>query len=83
MLVAGAGEIFTTGAILLLLPELSSAEVRDSQKDTVIGGRGQAQKESTVGGIITLLMPDPTIDPFPAWKPILCHKDTGKGNKCP
>ena len=32
-------------------------EVRDSRKDTVIGGH--AQKESFMGGIITLLTPAP------------------------
>ena len=30
---------------------------------------GQAQKESIIGVIITLLMPAPIKDPFPAWKP--------------
>ena len=42
-------------------------EVRDSHKDTVIGG--QTQKESIMGGIIILLTPAPIIDPFPARKP--------------
>ena len=25
----------------------------------------------------------PIVDSCPAWKPPLCHKDTGKGRKCP
>ena len=44
-----------------------TAKVRDYHKDSVIGG--QAQKESIMGGIITLLTPAPIIDPFPARKP--------------
>ena len=45
--------------------------------------RGQAQKESILGGIIILPTPAPIIDPFPAWKPTLFYKDTAKGKKCP
>ena len=52
--------------------------VRDHLRDTVLGGR--AQKESIMGGII--ILPTPVIDPFPAWKPPLFHKDTAKGKKC-
>ena len=37
-------------------------QVRDSHKDTV----AQAQNESIIGGIITLLMPVPITDPFRA-----------------
>ena len=33
----------------------------------IIGGL--AQKESIIGGIITLPRPAPIIHPFPAWKP--------------
>ena len=44
--------------------EGSTADVRDSYKDTVIGG--QAQKQSIMGAIIILLTPAPIIDPFPA-----------------
>ena len=44
--------------------EGSTADVRDSYKDTVIGG--QAQKQSIMGAIIILLMPASIIDPFPA-----------------
>ena len=46
---------------------VSTIDVRDSHKDTVMGG--QAQKESSMGGIIILLTPPSLIDPFPAWKP--------------
>ena len=53
--------------------EWSSAEVRGSQKDTVTVGH--AEKESIMGVVVI-------IDPFPAWKPPLCHKDTAKGKKC-
>ena len=59
--------------------EWGTPVVRDSRKDTLIGG--QARKESTMGGIIILLRPAPTIDPFPAWKLSLCHQDTAKGKK--
>ena len=41
-----------------------TAEIRDYHKDSVISG--QAQKESIMGGIITLLTPAPIIDPFHA-----------------
>ena len=41
-----------------------STAVRDSYKDTVIGG--QAQKQSIMGAVIILLTPAPIIDPFPA-----------------
>ena len=44
--------------------EWDTSEVRDSPKDTVIGGN--AQKESFMGWIITMLMPASLIDPFPA-----------------
>ena len=54
--------------------------VRDHLRDTVLGGH--AQKESIMGGIIILLTQAPVIDPFPAWKPPLFHKDTAKGKKC-
>ena len=37
-------------------------EVKESHKDTVIGGL--AEKESIMGGIIILLTPAPIIDPF-------------------
>ena len=37
-----------------------------------------AQKESIMGGINILLRPAPTLAPFNAWKPPLCHKDTRK-----
>ena len=47
--------------------EWSTAVVRESHKDTVIGW--QAQKESS---IIILLTPAPMIDPFPAWWLKLC-----------
>ena len=40
---------------------------------------GHAQKESISCRIIILLTPAPIIDPFRAWKPPLCHKDTVKG----
>ena len=53
-------------------------QLSDSHEDTVIGG--QAQKEST---IIILLTPAPIIDPFPAWKTPLNHKEPGKDKKCP
>ena len=46
---------------------VKTCRVRDSHKDTVIGG--QAQKESIMGGITILRSPAPVIDPFPAWKP--------------
>ena len=44
---------------------------------------GHVQKESIMCGIIILLTPAPIIDPFRAWKPPLCHKDTARGKKCP
>ena len=59
---------------------VKTCRVRDSHKDTVIGG--QAQKESIMGGIIILLRPAPIVDPFSAWTTHLCHKDTAKGEKC-
>ena len=49
--------------------EWITAEVPDYYEDTGIGG--QAQKESTMGGIIILLTPAPLIDPLRAWKPPL------------
>ena len=53
----------------------------DLYKDTMIGG--PAQKESFMGWITILLKPSPITDPFPAWKPTLCHKDTAKGKESP
>ena len=35
-----------------------------------------------LGGIIIVLTTPPIIDPFPAKKPPLYHKDTTKGRKC-
>ena len=48
----------------ICVTEWDTSEVRDSPKDTVIGGN--AQKESFMGWIIALLMPASIIDPFPA-----------------
>ena len=59
--------------------EWRPGEVRDYHEDSVTVDSGQAQKESIMGGIIILSI----IDPFPAWKPPLCYKDTAKGKKCP
>ena len=33
--------------------------------------------------VIILLRPALTIDPFPAWRPPLCPKDTAKSKNCP
>ena len=52
-------------------------EVRESHKDTVIGG--QAQKESIDGGII--MTPAPIIDPFSAWKPPFLIPDAIKNQR--
>ena len=40
---------------------------------------GQAQNYSVMGGIVILLTPAPVINPFPAWKSPLFHKDKAKG----
>ena len=54
------------------LSESGALEVRDSTKDSIMGG------------IITLLTPLPVIDDrFCAWKQPLCYKDTAKGKKFP
>ena len=42
---------------------------------------GHAEEDSVMGGCVILLTPALIIDPFPAWKPPLCHKDTAKGKK--
>ena len=75
-----------TGAPLSVLAlqyqvRVETAEVRQSYRDTVIARR--RQKESIMGEIIILLTPPTMIDPVPAWKPSLCHKDTAEGKKCP
>ena len=46
--------------------EGSTVEVRDSYKDTVIGGQAQKQSIMGAGAVIILLTPAPIIDPFPA-----------------
>ena len=58
-------------------------EVSCSLQDTVIGW--QAQKEFVMGGIIISYYSRQalTMDPFRAWTPLLCHKDTANGKKCP
>ena len=45
-----------------------TVEVRDSYKDTLLGG--QAQKESILSGVILMMTP------LCAWQPLLFHKDT-------
>ena len=61
-------------------PGLPPGEVRGEEGEHLPGQPGalqrpeiggQAQRESTMGGIIILLTPAPIIDPFPAWKPAI------------
>ena len=58
-----------------------SGTLQSSETNIKIGG--QARRESTMGGIIMFLMPEPIIDPFTACEPLLFRKDTVKGKKCP
>ena len=71
------GAFWCLSLCLYGIRELSSSEPRVDQTDWVT--YSDAQKESIMRGIITLLTPAPIKESCSAWKPLFYHKETAKG----